>query len=191
MARAVFMRKDNKISASEFVVEKIVELPQREYEFFTANMMNDYSFIKENKELMYLEQNIWHCLLVVGEDGNEGVLVESDGSDYARYSAFVPDVSVFMNKQYKTLSDMNNRLRQAVDIIVRERIQVGYSEGYTVSNEEIMNVFSMHRSMLEIIGKMLLERDEVAEVILTDEGLSISCNLEYGQHPKVLLGDMQ
>lgn len=190
MARAVFMRKDNKVSASEFVVEKIVELPQKEYEFFTTNLMNDYSFIKENKELMYLKQNIWHCLLVVGEDGNEGVLVECEGADYARYSAFVPDVSVFMHKQYNTLNDMNNRLRETVASIVQGGIQIGCSGEYTMSHEEIMGVFSMHESMLGIIGQMLEERDEVAKVILTDKGFSISYNPEYCS-PEILIGEMR
>lgn len=191
MARAVFMRKENRVAASEFVVEKIVELPQKEYEFFTANLMNDYSFIRENKESMYQKQDIWHCLLVVGEEGNEGVLVESEGADYARYSAFMPNVSVFIHKQYNTLNDMNSRLREEVDSIVQRGIQAGYSGEYTVSNEVIMEVFPIHKSMLGTIGQMLEEREEVAEVILTDEGFSIFYNPEYCHNPEILLGDMQ
>lgn len=39
---------------------------------------------------MYEKDGVWHCLLVAGEGMDEGVLVESEGSAYARYSAFVP-----------------------------------------------------------------------------------------------------
>ena len=33
----------------------------------------------------------WHCLLVRCEGVSESILVESEGYDYARYCAFVPD----------------------------------------------------------------------------------------------------
>ena len=52
-----------------------------------------YDFIDENRELMGEWDGAWHCLLVTGENTGDGVLVQSEGSSYARYSAFVPSVS--------------------------------------------------------------------------------------------------
>jgi len=42
---------------------------------------------------------VWHCLLVTGEGMEDGVLVESEGSSYARYSSFVPSVKEIMEQQ--------------------------------------------------------------------------------------------
>ena len=43
-------------------------------------------------DLMCEKDGVWHCLLVTGEGMEDGVLVESEGSSYARYAAFVPSV---------------------------------------------------------------------------------------------------
>lgn len=86
------MRKEPEVEAYEFCVEKVITLPAHEYEAFTGHLMHDYDFIRNNVDLMCEKDGVWHCLLVTGEDVEEGILVESEGSSYARYSAFVPSV---------------------------------------------------------------------------------------------------
>ena len=65
---------------------------QGEYESFTNHLMHKHDFIRENVDFMYEKDGVRHCLLVTGEGMEEGVLVESEGSSYARYFAFVPSV---------------------------------------------------------------------------------------------------
>lgn len=84
-------RKDTEIETNQCVVEKTVELSADWFDHFSQNLLNDYDFILENADRMYQEQNgINHCLLVLGEGRDDGILIESEGSSYARYSAFVP-----------------------------------------------------------------------------------------------------
>lgn len=82
--RAVFYRKEPEIEANEFCVEKVIVLPAGEYESFTKHLMHDYDFIRDNVDLMCEKDGVWHCLLVTGEGTEDGVLVESEGSSYAR-----------------------------------------------------------------------------------------------------------
>ena len=49
-------------------------------------------------DLMCEKDGVWHCLLVTGEGTEDGVLVESEGSSYGRYSAFVPSVKEIMEQ---------------------------------------------------------------------------------------------
>lgn len=102
--RAVFFRKEPEIEANEFRVEKVIVLPANEYESFTKHLMHDYDFIRDNVDLMCEKDGVWHCLLVTGEGMEEGVLVESEGSSYARYAAFVPSVKEIM-EQYQEVQD--------------------------------------------------------------------------------------
>ncbi|MGL5254235.1 MAG: DUF6329 domain-containing protein [Brevinema sp.] len=97
-SRAVFSRKETEIPAREFVVEKIITLPQEAYQYFCKNLMKEYDFIRENVNLMECKENVYHCLLVMGAGTKEGVLVESEGAAYARYTSFLPDASVFANE---------------------------------------------------------------------------------------------
>lgn len=102
--RAVFFRKESEIEANEFCVEKVITLPAHEYEAFTQHLMHDYDFIRDNVDLMCEKDGVWYCLLVTGEGMEDGVLVESEGSSYARYSAFVPCVKEIM-EQYQAMQE--------------------------------------------------------------------------------------
>ena len=100
--RAVFLRKENEIEADEFEIEKVIVLPKKYYEFFTENLMDVYDFIIDNCELMCKEKGVRHCILVTGEGVDEGVLVESEGAHYARYSAFVPNITGLIQQMEET-----------------------------------------------------------------------------------------
>ena len=79
------------IPQDEFVIEKVIKLPNNEFTSFVHNPLFDYDFIKENKELMRIDNyEIWHCILVTGEGYDFGILVNSEGSSYARYASFIP-----------------------------------------------------------------------------------------------------
>lgn len=97
--KAVFFRKEPEVKANEFCVEKVITLPAKEYEAFTRNLLHDYDFIRDNVDLMCEKDGVWHCLLVTGEGMDDGVLVESEGSSYARYSSFVPSVSALITQE--------------------------------------------------------------------------------------------
>lgn len=90
------MRKEPQFKLHECSIEKLVILPEPEYRHFCTKMLADYDFIAENREFMYAEgpagRERYYCLLVMGEDSEDGVLVESGGADYARYVAYQPNI---------------------------------------------------------------------------------------------------
>lgn len=96
--RAEFKRKETSIEAQECVVEKVIQLSQEEYVRFANALWLERDFIRENKEAMRVEKGIWHCLLVVEEGVDEGILVQSEGADYARYTSFVPSVAAILQQ---------------------------------------------------------------------------------------------
>lgn len=118
-----FRRKDTEIETSPCVVEKTVELSADWFDHFSENLLNDYDFILENTDCMYQEQNgINHCLLVLGAGRDDGILVESEGSAYARYSAFVPNARQILRQEQQyapVLQDYCDRMQAAMNEIVR------------------------------------------------------------------------
>lgn len=113
--RAVFMRKEPEISAKEFQVMKVINLPLEKYVEFTRNLYRCYDFIEENRDLMQVKDDVLCCILVTGEGVDEGVLVESEGAPYARYSSFVPSVREII-RQYETMSpqEVNEELPESI-----------------------------------------------------------------------------
>ena len=95
--KAVFNRKVDDFEPKSCVIEKVIALTSQDYDEFSQNMLADYDFIKDNIDLQYCDNNgVFHCLMVVGEDRKDGILVESEGSGYARYSAFLPNAAEFL-----------------------------------------------------------------------------------------------
>jgi len=80
-----------------FIIERIIDLNLMEYEGFCMELLETEPFIKENRDLMYIENGTWHCILVRAESADpenmDGVLIECEGYDWARYSAALGDAA--------------------------------------------------------------------------------------------------
>lgn len=72
-----------------YVVEKVVELAQIDYENFSEDLWVDRQFITDNLDLMFPDSGgVWHCILVVqAGKPDRGILVESKKREYPMYTA--------------------------------------------------------------------------------------------------------
>ena len=89
--KADFRCKQVTPEADDCVVEKVVELPTVEYDRFCRSMLERYPFIGEVAASLHYNDGMRHGFLVLGVGRNDGILVDPQGADYARYSAFVPN----------------------------------------------------------------------------------------------------
>lgn len=172
--QAIFERKENKFPTRDCVIEKIIELPKAEYNNFRSNILNDAEFIMENKDYMYVDSNgIYHCLLVLGENRSEGVLVEAEGYDYARYASFLPGARDFVNA----------RLNELADQIIKKGTQNTSNGAWAVYFEEIQEQYYIPVSPNNGIGLMLLgileARPEMAGVEPMEDGYDMKFYLDY------------
>ncbi len=99
-------------------VEKIIRLADKDFDNFLQSPMDYQKFIKDNTGLMHMDESgVYHCLLVTGENHRDGVLVEAEGYEYARYASYVPDAAALA---YDSLSEIGYRLAFLVDLFVTE-----------------------------------------------------------------------
>ena len=73
------------------VVEKAVELSTVEFDRFCRSMLERYPFIREVGASLHYDDGMRHGFLVLGVGRNDGILIDPQGADYARYSAFIPN----------------------------------------------------------------------------------------------------
>ena len=99
---AVFQGKQLSMEEAPCEVRKIITLPDKEFVFFKKHLMYDYDFLRKNKDQMGFHNGIRQCVLVMGESSEDGVLVDSSGYDYARYTA--PFLGA---RSYMTLREQN------------------------------------------------------------------------------------
>lgn len=85
--RQLFGREPQTVDA---VVEKEIVLTDAEFEAFENDLLTDNEIIQKHKELMQVDGNgIWHCIAITTATAKYRILVDSEGSDYARYTAIV------------------------------------------------------------------------------------------------------
>jgi hypothetical protein len=93
-----FIRKaeyEELIPQDEFMIEKEIILSKMEFEEFINNPLGYYDFIKENTNLMYCDTyGVFHCIYVTSNEHDFGILVESEGYHYARYTAYLPKTNL-------------------------------------------------------------------------------------------------
>ena len=89
--QAELRRKQSEYEGEACVVDKVIELPAQRFRQFSRTLLVDYDFIAENKNAIRHDDDARHCLLILDADGTDGVLVDPQGYNYARYSAFVPN----------------------------------------------------------------------------------------------------
>ena len=82
--------KEQILPQDEFVIEKVVEVSIDEFKKFLDDMLGDYEFINAHKDFMYVDRdNVWHAIFVTAKEVDYGILVQSEGYAYARYSAYL------------------------------------------------------------------------------------------------------
>lgn len=90
---AQLRRKESEIEYYQTEVEYVKLLSDREFTDFSESLLFDKNFMADNVELMYTDKNDYkHCILLINEEDGDGILVDSSGSNYARYSAFLPKI---------------------------------------------------------------------------------------------------
>ena len=89
--RAELKCKQTGCEADPCAVDKVIELPSPQFQQFSRALLADYDFIAENKNAIRHDDDSRHCLLILDAEGTDGFLVDPQGYNYARYSAFVPN----------------------------------------------------------------------------------------------------
>lgn len=100
MKKVLFQRKAYKeeiIPQDDFVIEKVIEISNDEFNEFLNDILSDKDFIEENKDLMYVDANdVWHAIFVTSKEADFGLLIQSEGYPYARYSAYISKKDIGM-----------------------------------------------------------------------------------------------
>ena len=162
-------------------VEKKVRLPDEEFEKFLQDPLADLPCIAKYKEVMRMDtEGVYHCLLVAGERRRDGILVESDGYDYARYASYVPDTAAL---EYDSLSEFGAGLSRLADQMIQEGTNNTGEGNWVFYFDEIQEEcgfsFSENPTLTELLADMLVERPEVSQVDICSDCLDLCFYLDY------------
>lgn len=72
-------------------VVKVIQLTGRQFRDFSANLLRDMPFLIPNKDLTGYDKGVNRCLLVTTRSRKDGILVDCQRFNFARYSCYVSD----------------------------------------------------------------------------------------------------
>ncbi len=202
-ARAIFQRKEPCLETQECEIEKVITLSDVEFDQFQQMLLNDYDFLRDNAELMRVENGVTHCLLVVGTNSEDGVLVNSEGSSYARYAAYFPNAKSFLLTQGQTqqavqaeapteaaspsvvggisaaLLAYGEKMSKLVDLAIYQALECHDQSTYIISPSELQDTSARDPFDVELFIAMLKERPEIEDMDVGDNGeVMVTLSLE-------------
>ena len=134
--RAELKCKQTGCEADPCAVDKVIELPSPRFRLFSRALLADYDFIAENKNAIRHDEDARHCLLILDADGTDGFLVDPQGYNYARYSAFVPNarslLTLDMGIDRSYLSPAEPWRDESRDEMLRMTLRVDGKPDYTL-----------------------------------------------------------
>lgn len=171
---AQLLRKEPQLHTDKCRIEAVVELDRSAFWDFRNHLYDNQEFIKEHRDLMYQDKDgVSHCLLVLGEGEADGVLVESEGSLYARYSALLPNARDFIQKHIQTMAEE----------IIRQGAAQTDSGKWVISFEEISQHFDCTVTPTNTLGQMLIremeDRNDVANLVIAEDLTEMTCYLDH------------
>lgn len=132
MISTALVRKESEFRTKSCVVEKAIAVNHAEFENLKNHPLRDNDIIAENTDLMYCDSDdIYHCLLIYDDEWGDGMLIESEGTAYARYAQYISGakelVEIHQNSEIsltdgeKKLCSLLNEMADRIANAVRHR----------------------------------------------------------------------
>lgn len=178
-----FKRKDADIETEQCDVSKVIELDDDRFNYFQNNLLDKYDFLIENKyEMGYSKDGARHCLLVLPKDGDDGILVDAQGSDYARYSSFLPNArKLLMVGKYQSLNDFIKNMYDLAERITDTALKNQSCGGFVIEAKNLPDENYNPLFSYKLLGEMLSERPEFEAVEIMNDEILFAVAPEYQQ----------
>ena len=156
--------KQPKYEGDPCSVDRVIELPAHRFVKFTCALLENQDFIAENKSSLRHDTRVRHCLLILDADGVDGILIDPQGYDYARYSAFIPNARSLLTPDMEVdrsyLSPAEPWRNESRDEMLRMTLSADGKPDYTL-------VLPADEEYLDAV-KAYLDIDVFADVMLRD-----------------------
>ena len=179
---ARFERNANALDTQVCEIDAIHELPASEYQAFTQNMLADCDFIREHQDIMHVDrEGVAHCLLVMGAGLPDGVLINTEGYAYARYTAILPNARLIMEagQRFPCIKVLEQRLADACDEVIACTMAREDTEPHRVLLCEIAQQHGFEEAYIPLFSEMLGEHPGEFAFECDKDELIISRILHY------------
>lgn len=114
-------RKPTDFSVKGCIIEKAVPVSHSKFKAIANVPLRDEPLIAQYSNVMYADSNdMCHCILIYDKDFGDGIVINSEGSKYARYAQYIPQAKTIYD-QYRATH--LNELRLCCPIEIYQHIE--------------------------------------------------------------------
>ena len=170
------LRRRSEIIEEPCLVTDIIELPESEYASLYQDLIKERGYLAKRSDIDAFVDGQRCCVLVLGEGQEDGILVDTQGKSIAYLSSFIPNARTIVR----------NHIRQLADYVASEGTEHTEDGRWANTYDELYYHFGANITDANGNGKLLREelqrRDEVNELIMTEDCIEINYHLAYCQN---------
>ena len=163
------MHKASDHNTKRCEVEKWVFLPHSDFERLKANPYQEHEAITAAKDLMFEDEKAYHCIMLLDEHGDDGLLIEAEGFDYPRLSMFVPDAALIYER-FKT-SEAELKLHDMIRDTVEKIVELAHTDKTDFTSADLIDMDEVESLVKNAIVQQLDQRDDISVARNTDIGV--------------------
>ena len=143
-------------------VDEVVTLGHWQFEYLKNCTLDDFEFIEELRDkLPVTNDSTRHCILVLDKSGDDGILIDPQGYNYPRYSAYLPNAKQLLAmEQYPSLRAFNQDMMDTAEEVAQLAVNSQQDGEFHSDLSDIENDFQPNVLDKILLADMLNNRPE-------------------------------
>jgi len=174
-------RKETYYQPERCQVDVTVTLDHWKFEYLKNSTLDDFDFIKDSLDkLPVTNDNTRHCILALDEAGEDGILIDPQGYNYPRYSAYIPNAKQMLQmEQYPSLQVFTKNMMDVVEEVTQLAVNSQQDGEFHSDLSDIENDFQPNVLDKFLLADMLNSRPEFESVEYADGELNAVISGEH------------
>ena len=182
LLKVSLQRKEPEIHFDACQVDYVCTLSDSEFRFFQHNLMEEQDFLRDYNLHHASEpaEGVRNAVMVLSTGTDDGILVCTEGYDYARYSAYVPNARQIMQlKEYPALQDYVSGMTELADRCIQKALTVGQPVQYGISLSDLRSYAGNDTFNTKLFLEMLGDRTELEDLELNGDEILLTVSPEF------------
>lgn len=165
--------KSSGFKPQKCTVEKVIEVSGAEFQhFIEAPTLRNY-YLPQYKKLMGYYDDSYHGVLFVNEENGDGLLVNSEGADYARYSQYIPNARGIIQRHEQTPA-LNN-LKIHMDCCIDRWLKQNASKNeFGIPLTDLIDDSNLAEIFVDYVSEMLYSDPRIEYCELTQNSIEVT-----------------
>lgn len=174
ITKAIFESEIPAFDPQICVIDAIEIMGAMDFEDFSENLLENQEFIMDRRKQMYIDSAAQiHALLVMDDEGGDGILIDASQRDEPQYVAFMPNIKPYIENQMTMLADeiIKNSIRNTPD---------GSDAIYFYDIQERFAIpIIPNDGIAALLLRALTDKDEIARIELKEDRFDVKRNLDF------------